>query len=1115
MMKPSKILYRLFNLFLMLVLLLPGILSQELPARAEMVDLSTSQDTPEREQMIVRLAFDSLEQLTRFVNELDVWEVHHDPDSAATGYVIALVTQAQYAALQQAGYTVAIDEEMTALLYLVPEPIPGQGPDSIPNYPCYRTVEETYADMAQLSVDYPDLAQWNDIGDSWDKIHPGDPAGYDIFVLVLTNQNRPGPKDKFFLMAEIHAREYTTAEMAARFAEYLLENYGSNPDVTWLLDYFEIHIVPMTNPDGRKWAEGGYSWRKNTDNAWGSCPVPPNTPPYAYGIDLNRNHSFKWGGASPDPCDATYQGPSAASEPETMIIQNYVATIFPDQRGPGDTDPAPSDATGVLITLHSYSQLVLWPWGWTGTDSPNHSQLRTLGRKMAYFNYYTPQQSYDLYPTTGTTDDWSYGTLGIASYTFEMGTSFFQGCSTFENTIYPNNLPALFYAFKAARRPYQNPAGPDSLNLTISNNYVIPGTPVNLTATANDTRYSGGEPVQTIAAARFSIDNPSWVDGTLTYSMSAVDGSFNETVEDIQGTIDTTGLSGGRHTIFVESQDAAGNWGVLSAIFLEIDTPPYAVSLTPESESEQADPGDVYTYTLQVNNLGDNQDTYTITLDSEWPATAPATIGPLPSGSSAPLEIVVTVPLSATHGESDLATVTATSQGEPGVFDASELTTTANDYSLQLSPSESSAQADPGQVATHTLTLTNTGGVTDTFFLDLDSPWSFGIPEAVGPLEPGASESFNVEITVPLSATNGESVVSLLSVASQGDPGEVAESLLTTTANDYQFSLSPQEQSSSGYPGDMVEYTLVVTNTGNAADNYNISIVSDWPSTIPESIGPLEPGDSISLPVEIEIPLSATPGDTGQATVTAASQHDPAQSASALLSTTALRRGPVIDPQTAALSALPGETVTYTFEVTNEGDLTDTYTLEITGADWVTTAPTTTGELAPGASVLINVNVTIPLEALEGELDASVLHVTSEIPGTQPAIAQITTTVAALYNLVLVPESATQSALPGEMVTYTLQLTNIGVSSDAYTITLSSTWTAELDFPLGPVLPAESITITVRVQVPLDAVFHDSDQAIVTAISQGDPTRVRTAVLTTRVEAAHRFYLPFIVLGAD
>ena len=98
---------------------------------------------------------------------------------------------------------------------------------------------------------------------------------------------------------------------------------------------------------------------------------------------------------------------------------------------------------------------MLWPWGFTNNVPPNDTALQTLGRKFAYFNGYTPEQSIDLYPTDGTTDDFAYGDLGLAAFTFEMGTDFFQDCSTFENTIVPANMPALPYAAKSARLPYR------------------------------------------------------------------------------------------------------------------------------------------------------------------------------------------------------------------------------------------------------------------------------------------------------------------------------------------------------------------------------------------------------------------------------------------------------------------------------------------------------------------------------------------------------------------------------------------------------------------------------------------------------------------------------------
>ncbi len=102
-------------------------------------------------------------------------------------------------------------------------------------------------------------------------------------------------------------------------------------------------------------------------------------------------------------------------------------SIFPDQRADPLTAAAPVDATGVYLDVHSYSELVLWPWGFTSTVAPNGPALQTLGRKFAYFNNYTPDQAIGLYPTDGTTDDFGYGDLGVAAYTFELGTDFLPG----------------------------------------------------------------------------------------------------------------------------------------------------------------------------------------------------------------------------------------------------------------------------------------------------------------------------------------------------------------------------------------------------------------------------------------------------------------------------------------------------------------------------------------------------------------------------------------------------------------------------------------------------------------------------------------------------------------
>lgn len=525
----------------------------------------------EYDRVVVRAYFDDPALVRRLGSWTEPWEVDY-----GKGFLVVDVTADEYRRLQDMGFRVEIDEALTERVNR-PRPTAPDQVSGIPGYACYRTVEETFDTAATLSADYPHLATWIDVGDSWEKGNGF--GGYDMNVLRLTNANTPGPKPKIFIMSSVHAREYTPAELNTRLAEYLVYNYGVDADVTWLLDYHEFHLMLQANPDGRKQAETGLLWRKNTNQNY--CGPTSNNR----GADLNRNYSFYWNGCSPSlgcssgyQCDSTYRGPSPASEPETQAVQNYVRSIFPDQRQDPINAAAPITATGVFMDLHSYSELVLWSWGFTYDPAPNDTALQTLGRKLAYFNGYEPMSASGLYPTDGTTDDFAYGELGLAAYTFELGTSFFQDCGAFENEILPDNLPALLYLGKTARAPYLLPAGPDPLDVAVAPNVAEPGDLITLTATLDDTRFNnqnGAEPTQPIAAAAYYLDTPPWITETTPISapLTAVDGSFDTVVEEVQGVIDTTGLATGRHTFYVRGRDAAGNWGVVGAAFLYVVEP--------------------------------------------------------------------------------------------------------------------------------------------------------------------------------------------------------------------------------------------------------------------------------------------------------------------------------------------------------------------------------------------------------------------------------------------------------------------------------------------------------------------------------------------------------------
>src|SRR5262245_17635151 len=490
------------------------------------------------ERVIARVTIPNDKERLRFLGlGLDVLEMREVND------LFILSTPDQVEALRGAGWSITIDKTQTSTLreQLINSFNGG-----------YRTVSEMRSFLEAKAAQYPNLAEFFVYGQSWEKLTTGGAPGYDLFGIKLTNKQRPGPKPTFFLMAGVHSRELTTSELALRLVDYLLNLYGVDGDASWLLDEHLIVIVPSSNPDGHAIAEQGFLQRKNTDtNYGGGCPIPP-TAFDQYGVDLNRNSNFKWGIINPpsEPrCGQTYPGPVAASEPETSSLENLVRSLFPDQRGALDTDPAPLTTTGVFLTIHSYSNLVLWPWGWTAGAAPNGADLTLMGEKFASYNGFTPGQSIELYPTSGTTDDWAYGELGIPAMTFEVGPSsgacggFFPPFSCLDGgtggSFWPRNLPAFLYAARLARTPYLLVRGPSPESASVTN--TSPDT-VTLQAQFSE-QYNGG---QTISAAEYYLDTPPW-NGGVAVSMSASDGSFNSPVETATATV---GPLGGKHLIY-------------------------------------------------------------------------------------------------------------------------------------------------------------------------------------------------------------------------------------------------------------------------------------------------------------------------------------------------------------------------------------------------------------------------------------------------------------------------------------------------------------------------------------------------------------------------------------
>jgi hypothetical protein len=476
------------------------------------------------------------------------------------GYVILHVDADQRAELAAAGYSVETDpirQRELARWQSLSFPRLGEGSGTISGFPCYRTVDQTHADLAALAAAHPDEAEWIDIGDTW-QADAGSAPGDSIYALRIGRSASPQPP--LVVSAAQHARELATAEIATRLAELLVENPDNDPDIDWLLDHREIHIIAQHNPDGRRQVEAGDAlWRKNHNET--VCPTG-SWP----GVDLNRNGSFLWGPTSTE-CSQTHAGPVLASEPETIALQQYLAQVFEDQRPAGDlTTPAPDDTRGVFISLHSFGGFVLIPWeglgGQNENNAPNHDALTLLGRRFGYLADYAVGRWQLLPPATGTAVDYAYGEFGVAAFTFEVGTSFQQPCASFESTIWPDNRDALLLAARAARAPYLAPSGPAIENLAVE---VSDGV-VTLTGTAADDRYFGGivteppqpNPVDDVVAIRVSVDAPEAETGqAVVFELPDSASTVNFSVQ-----LPIVDLPSSPTRLFVTGEDATGRIGL-------------------------------------------------------------------------------------------------------------------------------------------------------------------------------------------------------------------------------------------------------------------------------------------------------------------------------------------------------------------------------------------------------------------------------------------------------------------------------------------------------------------------------------------------------------------------
>jgi carboxypeptidase T len=250
----------------------------------------------------------------------------------------------------------------------------------------YHTYAETTAELHQIELAHSDVAKVYKIGQSIE--------GRDILALKISDNpavEEPSEPEVLYMGCH-HAREWISVEMPLHLANYLVNNYGTDPNVTRLVNERQTWIVPIVNPDGLEYSQTVYSmWRKNKRDNNNNGAFDPSYD----GVDINRNYGYKWGyddiGSSPNPADEVYRGEYAFSEPETQAIRSLALQhhfVF-------------------SISYHSYGELIIYPWGYKNADTADDKLFTDIAARMSGYNGYVYGNPKDgvIYNTNGDSDD--------------------------------------------------------------------------------------------------------------------------------------------------------------------------------------------------------------------------------------------------------------------------------------------------------------------------------------------------------------------------------------------------------------------------------------------------------------------------------------------------------------------------------------------------------------------------------------------------------------------------------------------------------------------------------------------------------------------------------------
>jgi hypothetical protein len=323
----------------------------------------------------------------------------------------------------------------------------------------------------------------------------------------------------------------------------------------------------------------------------------------------------------------------------------------------------------------------------------------------------------------------------------------------------------------------------------------------------------------------------------------------------------------------------------------------FIAALDPITSTWSTLPGAAAIHTFSLTNMGIS-DLYDLSVDAgAWP-TQLLTQSPLalPSGHTAqvqvqvePPELLPGQPLSSR----DAFTLTVQSQySNTLVLTSTGVTQSLIHPALDLSPAALSSFAAPGEVVTHTFTLTNTGDYSDTIALFIrDNSWSSSAPSSVA-LAPGKSEHVPVRVMIPV--TLPEDVViandafTLTAISGWEPKTAVSATGFTQASADLAVNLGP-DQSASGLLGADVQYTFTVANTGDFTDTYSLGVIGAWASILSTtSTGRVAPGKQFTATITVTIPWDASENASEETILTAESSFSSAIFDQASAITTAL-----------------------------------------------------------------------------------------------------------------------------------------------------------------------------------------------------------------------------------